>query len=69
MRPVFLPLVVLSLLLGVAGCSHVQPWQRSKLAHPSMTMETSGPAQEHAYSVQEGAVGGGAVAETGCGCN
>lgn len=53
-----------------AGCRHVQPWERSKLAHPTMsTASFSGPAEEHMYSVQEGAIGGGAAAESGCGCN
>jgi hypothetical protein len=61
--------VVTTLLLFAAGCTHVQPWERGKLAHPSMTMEPAGPAQEHVYAVHEGAVGGGATAESGCGCN
>ncbi len=60
---------MLSLLL-VAGCRHVHPWERGVLAHPSMT--TAGappPSEEHVYSVQEGATGGGGAAESGCGCN
>ena len=52
------------------GCRHVQPWERAKLAHPTMTSTSyAGPAEEHLYSVQEGAIGGGATAESGCGCN
>jgi hypothetical protein len=48
----------------------VQPWQRGKLAHPTMTSASvSGPAEEHVYAVHEGAIGGGGAAESGCGCN
>jgi hypothetical protein len=63
----------MSVLLAVAattGCTHVKPYQRGKLAHPTMSGSTfSGPAEEHVYSVQEGAVGGSSSAESGCGCN
>ena len=52
------------------GCTHVRPWERGKLAHPTMTGTTTpGPAEEHVYAVQEGAVGGAAGVESGCGCN
>lgn len=54
----------------LAGCTHVKPYQRGKLAHPTMSgAMVSGPAEDHVYSVQEGAVGGGSGAESGCGCN
>jgi hypothetical protein len=57
-------------LLCLAGCRHVAPYQRQKLAHPTMNIASpAGPAEQHMYSVQEGAVGGGAAAESGCGCN
>ena len=40
------------------------------LAHPTMTTSPmDGAGIQHVYSVQEGAVGGGAAAEGGCGCN
>ena len=63
--------LVLGLLaLSLAACTHVRPWERGKLAHPTMTGGNGpGPAEEHVYSVQEGATGGGASAESGCGCN
>lgn len=60
---------LLFLFLLAAGCTHVQPYQRGKLAHYTMTTEVAGPAAEHVYAVHEGAVGGGAAAESGCGCN
>lgn len=53
-----------------SGCQHTKAYERAKLAHPTMvTSSFSGPAEEHMYSVQEGATGGGASAESGCGCN
>ena len=63
-------LVLGVLALSMASCTHVRPWERGKLAHPTMTGGNGpGPAEEHVYSVQEGATGGGASAESGCGCN
>lgn len=52
------------------ACTHVHPWERGKLAHPTMsTGSFAGPAEDHVHAVQEGAAGGGASAESGCGCN
>jgi hypothetical protein len=53
-----------------AGCTRVLPYERAKLAHPMMVGgPIAGPGEEHMYSVQEGAAGGGGAAESGCGCN
>jgi len=63
----------LALALTVAvlgGCTHVHPYERGRLAHPSMSgnpMSSSGEA--HMYAVHEGATGGSDAAEGGCGCN
>ncbi len=58
------------LVAFTAACTHVAPYERAKLAHPTMTDgELDGPAAEHVYAVHEGATGGGSVAESGCGCN
>lgn len=55
---------------SLTACTHVRPWERGKLAHPTMVgPNLPGPAEEHVYAVQEGAVGGTASAESGCGCN
>ena len=51
------------------GCVHVAPYQRGKLAHPTMTADDQGPAASHVLAVHEGATGGGTLAESGCGCN
>lgn len=63
-----LSLTILVALLS-AACSHVAPYERGKLAHPSMTSELQGAGEGHVYAVHEGATGGGSVAESGCGCN
>jgi hypothetical protein len=53
-----------------AGCVHVPPYRRERLAHPTMLLnEAAGPAESHVYAIQEGAVGGGSAVEGGCGCN
>lgn len=62
-------LTVAATALASSACTHVKPWERGKLAHHTMVGDVSGPAEEHVYSVQEGAAGGGAAAESGCGCN
>ena len=64
-------LLSLSLLaLSGAACTHVPPFQRGRLAHPTMLLqETAGPGESHVYAIHEGAVGGGAAVEGGCGCN
>lgn len=55
---------------SLVGCARVRPWERGKLAHPTMVNPgVPGAAEEHVYAVQEGAVGGGAGVESGCGCN
>ena len=63
-------LAVVAAVSSLSGCVHVKPWQRGKLAHPTMSASSfAGPAEEHLYAVHEGAAGGGAAAESGCGCN
>ena len=67
--------IALGLLLAtaaatVSSCTHVPPFQRGRLAHPTMLLEeTAGPGEAHVYAIHEGAVGGGAAVEGGCGCN
>jgi hypothetical protein len=61
---------VASLLAFASGCTHVAPYERARLAHPTMANAAAeGPAAGHVHAVHEGAVGGGSVAESGCGCN
>jgi hypothetical protein len=57
-------------LFGGGGCVRVRPYQRGRLAHPTMLLgETAGPGEAHVYAIHEGAVGGGSAVEGGCGCN
>jgi hypothetical protein len=52
------------------GCVHVRPYQRERLANPTMTTgDGSGVGEAHARAVHEGAIGGGSAGEAGCGCN
>jgi len=62
--------ILVSVLVPAVGCTHVAPYQRGRLAHPTMVaQENTGAAESHVHAVQEGAVGGGGAAESGCGCN
>jgi hypothetical protein len=54
-------------LLG--GCADVAPWQRAKLAHPTMAETEESPGRSHLLAVREGASGGTDSAHSGCGCN
>ena len=54
---------------ALAGCVHVAPYERGKLAHPIMSETDDGPAAAHVLAVHEGATGGNALGESGCGCN
>ncbi len=57
--------------IGGAGCATVQPWQRGRLAAPSMTFD-SDPSlaayTAHWQEAREGAAGGSGVQGGGCGC-
>ncbi|MDP9149106.1 MAG: DUF4266 domain-containing protein [Myxococcota bacterium] len=62
--------LTLALVLGATGCAQLKPYERGRLAHPTMLLgDMSRPGAAHVYAIREGAVGGGAGAEGGCGCN
>jgi hypothetical protein len=62
-------LVFLS-LVSLASCTRVAPYDRAKLAHPTMvTADLAGPAESHVRAIHEGATGGVLGAGGGCGCN
>jgi hypothetical protein len=63
--------MLVMLLLSVAsGCARLKPYERGRLAHPTMLLgDTARPGAAHVYAIGEGAVGGGSGAEGGCGCN
>jgi hypothetical protein len=61
---------LLLVVLTMAACARVAPYDREKLAHPSMTTaDVAGPAEGHVRSIHEGATGGVLGAGGGCGCN
>lgn len=52
------------------GCAQVAPYERAKLAHPTMAAsDIAGPGEEHLRAITEGAIGGSTGAGSGCGCN
>jgi hypothetical protein len=56
--------------LVIAGCAHVPPWDRGRLAHPTMTAEEINLGLDaHVRAVSEGAAGGISGGGGGCGCN
>ncbi len=59
-------------LLGLAGCTAVEPWQRGTLSDYTMRPDRdslNNSLQEHIYFTREGAAGGRGVGGGGCGCN
>lgn len=66
-----LTVVAAALFLSLlAGCTHVAPYERGMLAHPTMTSdEISIGLDAHVRAVSEGAAGGLGGGGGGCGCN
>ena len=57
-------------LFGGAGCAPVAPYERGKLAHPTMTAgDMAGFGESHLRAITEGAIGGSGGTGSGCGCN
>jgi hypothetical protein len=55
--------------LGLSACQHVAPYQRARLAHPTMVDGFTSVGAAHMVAIHEGASGGGSAGEAGCGCN
>jgi len=57
-------------LCAGAGCAPVAPYERGKLAHPTMSAaDMAGFGEGHLRAITEGAVGGSGGTGSGCGCN
>lgn len=57
-------------LCATTGCGTVQPYERGKLAHPTMSAaDMAGFGESHLRAISEGAVGGSGGSGSGCGCN
>ncbi len=71
MRTIILIVGVVTAAIAAGGCATVQPWQRGRLADPSMVFDAD--AAQVAYTThwqeaREGASGGFGVQGGGCGC-
>jgi hypothetical protein len=66
-----LALAAMVVALGTAtGCANVAPYERGKLAHPTMVAaDMAGAGESHLRAISEGAVGGSGGTGSGCGCN
>ena len=60
------------MVMGLAGCAGVEPWDRDVLARPDMQIvsdPTETAADEHIYFSKEASSGGQGFGGGGCGCN
>lgn len=68
-RLVIASVMVVGLLAGT-GCATVAPYERGKLAHPTMAAgDLTGFGEAHVRAIHEGATGGSGGTGSGCGCN
>jgi Domain of unknown function (DUF4266) len=57
-------------MVASAGCVEVAPYDRARLAHPTMVAsDIVSPGEAHVRAIHEGAAGGNGAAGSGCGCN
>ena len=66
------PLVLAAVLLALAGCETVQPWERGTLAREDMQWQPDvmeSKLRDHIYYSKEASSGGTGAAGGGCGCN
>jgi hypothetical protein len=63
--------VVMAVALSAStGCTTVAPYERGKLAHPTMAAaDMTGFGESHVRAIHEGATGGSGGTGSGCGCN
>ena len=60
------------LLLALAGCTTLQPWERGQLQRPHMAPVADPLAaglEEHVHTQREGMAGASATTGVSCGCN
>jgi hypothetical protein len=70
--PILISLAVPVLAFSLAGCAHVEPWERATLGDYLMRTDRDPLADslsEHVYFTREAAAGGRGVGGGGCGCN
>ena len=74
MKPHAKRVLIGSLILASAGCSHidVKPWDRDLLARQSMQLDAApldSGFDDHIYVSKEASSGGRGFGGGGCGCN
>ncbi|MEQ8270303.1 DUF4266 domain-containing protein [Algiphilus sp.] len=65
-------LAALLAALALPSCVNVQPWERDRLASPSMALDAEAVTaglDAHIYFSKESASGGQGFGGGGCGCN
>lgn len=65
-------IVPVLVLLMLAGCAGVQPWERDVLARPEMSLDNAAldaALDDHIYFSKEASSGGRGFGGGGCGCN
>lgn len=62
--------LVLAGLIGLVGCSNVQPYEREHLADPIMQLDEGpqGAYEQHLHRALEGGLAGQPAPGGGCGC-
>ncbi|MCH9697314.1 MAG: DUF4266 domain-containing protein [Gammaproteobacteria bacterium] len=63
---------VLLVFTNTTGCSHVEPWERGRLAKPHMSLDpepTLTSLRDHVQVSKEATSGGSGTSGGGCGCN
>lgn len=69
-RRVAVVVVALVVAVGATGCAPVAPYERGKLAHPTMSAGSlDSMGEDHLHAISEGATGGSGGTGSGCGCN
>jgi hypothetical protein len=62
--------IMVVILVVTTGCGTVAPYERGKLAHPTMVAgDVIGFGEAHIRAISEGATGGDGGHGSGCGCN
>jgi hypothetical protein len=63
-------IVAAAMAASLTACAPVQPYERGKLAHPTMSAgDLAGFGESHLRAISEGATGGNGGTGSGCGCN
>jgi uncharacterized protein DUF4266 len=64
--------LLVPIVVALAGCARVEPWDRDVLARPDMQIVADpieSAADEHIYFSKEASSGGQGFGGEGCGCN